>query len=805
MQVGYQRPLELNDIWLVNPRRSTPLLADKVKAALDDRVKRGAKRPLIGAIVEAFKVEFYIGGVCALIANLAQIFVPYMLKYLIAFATDAWIANKTGRPSPPIGRGIGWVLGICAVQILASIGNNHFMYRGMMVGGEVRSALISVIFRKAFSVAKGRKSDYSPPTPPEGMKPGSRREKKWYAKQLKKRKEKKDDGPDGWTNGRIINLMSTDTYRIDQASGWFHMVWASPTAIIVTIVLLLVNLSYSALPGIALFIFSVPIMGIMVRRLFTRRGKINKLTDRRVSLTQEVLQAIRFVKYYAWENDFLTRIANIRGREIRSIQMLLVTRNAINAFGMSVPIFAAILAFVTFSLTSHGMAPSSIFSSLSLFNQLRLPLMILPMIVGLITDAVASIERIEQFLLAEDKEDKIKVVEGADAVQLTNAEFTWERAMTTGTDEASMGLLSRKEVKQQKKNAKKEEKQAKKLGESRKKATKRGEAIETQLDSGDSTEEAEPFRILDANLTIGRKEFIGIVGGVGSGKSSLLAALAGDMRQVGGSAVMGGSKAYCPQLAWIQNSTLEENILFGKELNETRFSQVVEACSLRHDLEILPHGRYTEIGERGVNLSGGQKQRVNLARAIYSDAKVMLMDDPLSAVDAHVGSHILEHAICGLLQDKCRILATHQLHALHRCDRIIIMKDGQINAFDTFDSLMDQNEEFRTMMSTVDVDRQDSGLDMDTIDLAAEQPTEKGKDSLMQEEDRGSSNVSLKVYYNYFKAAGSGLSLPLILLLLALSQGTNIVSGLWLAWWTSDKFGFATGKYVSALDTAQRR
>lgn len=698
------------------------------------------------------------------------------------------------------------------MQIVVSIGNNHFMYRGMVVGGEVRSALISIIFGKAMTIAKGKRPELKPPLqPPADINPGSDEEKKWYEDQLKKQKrEKKDDEEqkDGWSNGRIVNLMSTDTYRIDQASGWFHIIWTYPVAIIVTMVLLIINLTYSALPGIGLFLLSVPIMGMVVRLLFARRANINKLTDKRVSLTQEVLQAIRFVKYYAWEMDFLSRIADIRRREIRSIQILLATRNAINSVGMSIPIFASMLAFITYSLSKHALDPATIFSSLTLFNQLRLPLNLLPMVIGLVTDAFSSISRIEQFLLAEDKHDSMELVEdAADAINISHAEFTWERAMSRETDEEAKAPATGRQLMQQKKNAKKA---AKKAEKAQRKAAKKGQAAESTFEIADKAAdepEPEPFKITDINITIGRREFVGVVGGVGSGKSSLLAALAGDMRQISGSATIGGSRAYCPQSAWIQNATVQDNIVFGRELDESRFDQVVDACSLRHDLDILPHGRFTEIGERGINLSGGQKQRVNLARAIYSDAQIMLMDDPLSAVDAHVGRHIMEHAILGLLKDKCRILATHQLHILNRCDRIIMMNDGKISAFDTFDNLMAHNEEFRTMMATVDVDQQDSATAKevdDSADVAAEKPAEDSEDSLMQEEERASENVGLKVYYRYFKASGSFLVLPLIFLLLIVAQGTNIVTNLWLTWWTSDKFGFSTGKYVSCLTSHVR-
>lgn len=730
---------------------------------------------------------------------------PYLLKYLITFATDAWLADKTGAKGPAIGVGIGWALGITGMQILGSIGNNHFMYRGMLVGGQVRSALISLIFNKAMTISGRAKAGGRPPQePPADIKPGSDEEKKWYADQMDKQY-----GGKGWSNGRIISLMSTDTNRIDKAAGWFHIVWTSPVALVVTIALLLVNLTYSALPGIGLFLLSVPIMGMAVRAMFAKRATINLLTDKRVSLTQEVLHAIRFVKYYAWEMDFLDRIAKIRHQEILTIQILLAIRNAVNAVGMSVPVFASMLAFITFSLSRHPLDPAPIFSSLTLFNQLRMPLMLFPMVIGLVTDALAAVNRIEEFLLAEDQKNDIEQVgDAANAVELYKAEFTWERVAAESDDDSAPEDSD--EQPKKKKNANKEAKEAKKKKKTEKSGGKTLKKEEEKTNPNPDAEvsriELGPFKITDFSLQIGRNEFIAVVGGVGSGKSSLLAALAGDMRKTSGTAIVGGSKAYCPQNAWIQNATVQENITFGKELDETRFNQVIEACSLRQDLDILAHGRFTEIGERGINLSGGQKQRVSPARAIYSDADIILMDDPLSAVDAHVGRHIMEHALCGLLKDKCRILATHQLHVLYHCDRIIIMDDGRIAACDTFDNLMARNERFRAMMATVDRDQQDGNAEASAADHSAVQKTsnmmENSKDSLMQEEEKGLDSVPWSIYYHYFKAAGSILVLPLILALLLVAQGGNIITSLWLAWWSSDKFRLSTGKYVSTYVNA---
>lgn len=364
LQVGYQLPLEVNDIWRVNPNRSAPLIAARLQEAFDRQVERKSKRPLAGAILDTFKTDIYIGGICSLVASLVQILMPYLLKYLITFATDAWITDKTESKGPAIGVGIGWALGITGMQILGSIGNNHFMYRGMLDGGQVRSALISLIFNKALIISgRAKAGGRPPPELPADIKPGSDEEKKWFADQMDKQ-----SGGKGWSNGRIISLMSTDTNRIDKAAGWFHMVWTSPLALVVTIALLLVNLSYSALPGIGLFLLSVPMMGTAVRAMFAKRAKTNLLTDKRVSLTQEVLHAIRFVKYYAWEMDFLDRISKICHQEIRTIQILLAIRDAVNAVGMSVPVFASMLAFITFSLSRHPLDPAPIFSSLTPFQ-----------------------------------------------------------------------------------------------------------------------------------------------------------------------------------------------------------------------------------------------------------------------------------------------------------------------------------------------------------------------------------------------------------------------------------------------------
>ncbi|RYN40607.1 Oligomycin resistance ATP-dependent permease [Alternaria arborescens] len=804
MRVGYKRPLEKNDIWTVNPDRSAEVLANKLEAAFKRRRAEGKERPLLGAMFETFKWEFIIGGTCQLSASVIQAVAPFVLRYLINFAVRAYVAERSDAPAPDIGEGIGLVIGITAMQFLQSLATNHFMYRGMMIGGEARGVLIALIFNKAMKLSGRAKAGGEAvlEAPPPDIKPGSEAEVKWYKKILKK-KEKKQQSPktaagvagdgEGWGNGRIVNLMSTDTYRIDQASGFFHMIWTAPIGILITTALLLVNLTYSALPGLGLILIAMPLLGRAVKTLFRRRVAINKITDQRVSLTQEILQGVRFVKYFGWETSFLERIQTIRQKEIHGIQILLTIRNAVLSVGMSMPVFASMISFITYSQVNSNLNPAPIFSSLALFNSMRIPLNFLPLVIGQVIDANASVKRIQEFLLAEEAEESGKWdYDAKDAVTLKGANFTWERHPTQDAEEGAGGPPGKKPTKQEKKETKANAKLAQNSGE-----TTPSDAI--------AVEEEKPFEIKGLNLNIGRNELVAIIGGVGSGKSSLLAALAGDMRKTSGEVIFGASRAFCPQYAWIQNATVRENIIFGKEFNRKWYDQVVDACALRPDLNMLPHNDATEIGERGITVSGGQKQRMNIARAIYFNADIILMDDPLSAVDAHVGRHIMDNAICGLLKDKCRILATHQLHVLSRCDRIIWVDQGEVKAIDTFDNLMAQNADFVQVMSTTAKEEEkEKDVEVNEDEVEAEvkstkkQRKQKKQAALMQQEERATKSVSWEVWIEYIKAGGGIWVGPLVFILLVLSQGANIVTSLWLSYWTSDKFGYSEGAYIGA-------
>ncbi|EXL72177.1 hypothetical protein FOPG_12224 [Fusarium oxysporum f. sp. conglutinans race 2 54008] len=359
---------------------------------------------------------------------------------------------------------------------------------------------------------------------------------------------------------------------------------------------------------------------------------------------------------------------------------------AVGTLAQFLPVLAIMIRFIVYAVVNGSLDPADVSSSLAILYVLRAPTNWLPVSLSLAADAFQSIKRIEDFLLAEEVQAQtVPDITLAPAVKLSNASFTWESAPANEEGES-------------RKYEKKKNRMSRAMRRQRAGHEKKGiEASDTEVRPVRDSDV--PFSLNAISLVCQRGEMAGIIGSVRSGKTPLLSALAGDIRQTGGILQFAADRAYCTQYAWIQNASVRDNITFGKPFNQQLYSEVVHACALLPDFELLPHGDMTEIGERGVTLSWGQKQRINIACAIYSDAGIVLLDDPLSAVDAHVGTHILIEVICGLLKDKCRSLATHHLHLLSRLDRIIWMVDGRIEAIGTYEELAESHPAFASLVA----------------------------------------------------------------------------------------------------------
>ncbi|XP_032536328.1 multidrug resistance-associated protein 1-like isoform X3 [Chiroxiphia lanceolata] len=441
-----------------------------------------------------------------------------------------------------------------------------------------------------------------------------------------------------YTTGQIVNLMSADAQQLLEMAVTMNQLWSVPFQIIVAVVFLWKELGPSVLAGVALLLLVIPVnvhIAAKVRRL--KKSQM-KYSDQQVKILTEILHGIKILKLYAWEPAYQRKILSIREREMD----VLKSSGYLTTYSMltltCIPFMVLLATFgAYFHLDKENvLTAAKVFTSISLFNILRHPLFELPSVISAVAQTRVSLSRLEDFLFAEDlnPEDISTNYSGNHAVGFIGASFRWEKN--------GLPILKNLSVK------------------------------------------------------IPEGSLVAVVGQVGSGKSSFLSAVLGEMEKLEGTVQRRGSVAYVSQQAWIQNDSLQENILFGADLNRPYYNLVLESCALLPDLEQLPHGDQTEIGERGVNISGGQKQRVSLARAAYSNADLYLLDDPLSAVDVHVGKHLFEKLIgpSGLLKSKTRILVTHNLTLLPHADLIIVMEEGRISQMGTYQELISKRANF---------------------------------------------------------------------------------------------------------------
>nr|KAF6488608.1 ATP binding cassette subfamily C member 1 [Molossus molossus] len=450
------------------------------------------------------------------------------------------------------------------------------------------------------------------------------------------------------TVGEIVNLMSVDAQRFMDLTTYINMIWSAPLQVILALYLLWLNLGPSVLAGVAVMILMVPLNAVMAMKTKTYQVAHMKSKDSRIKLMNEILNGIKVLKLYAWELAFKDKVLAIRQEELKVLKKSAYLAAVGTFTWVCTPFLVALCTFAVYVTIDENniLDAQKAFVSLALFNILRFPLNILPMVISSIVQASVSLKRLRIFLSHEELEPDsierrpIKDGGSSNSITVKNATFTWARS--------------------------------------------------------------DPPTLNGITFSIPEGSLVAVVGQVGCGKSSLLSALLAEMDKVEGHVAIKGSVAYVPQQAWIQNDSLRENILFGRQLQERYYKTVIEACALLPDLEILPSGDRTEIGEKGVNLSGGQKQRVSLARAVYCDSDIYLFDDPLSAVDAHVGKHIFENVVGpkGMLKNKTRLLVTHGISYLPQVDVIIVMSGGKISEMGSYQELLARDGAFAEFLRT---------------------------------------------------------------------------------------------------------
>ncbi|KAB0798126.1 hypothetical protein PPYR_09119 [Photinus pyralis] len=537
--------------------------------------------------------------------------------------------------------------------------------------------------------------------------------------------------------GQVVNLLSNDVLRFDLVPLFLHYIWLMPLQTVVAGVIMYNSIGYAAFAGIAaLTIQAVPLQGYLSYLQGKLRLKIANRTDHRVQLMSEITAGIQVIKMYAWEKPFEELVKIARKLEIDVVAITSYIRGFLVALMVYTERFTLFLTIITYVLLGNRLTGDKVFSMAQFFNTIQLYMAIFyPLAVSFFAEAKVSVGRVEQFLLQEE----------IHISQVSNQSVNSEASTKTGLIKINRAKAS-----------------------------------------------WIPNPIVDTltniNLNITPGTLCAVVGQVGAGKSSLLNLILRELPINSGSLEVHGNVSYASQEPWLFVSTVRNNILFGLPYVRTKYKSIVDVCALKRDFELLQNGDRTLVGERGVSLSGGQRARINLARSVYREADIYLFDDPLSAVDAHVGKHLFEQCIVKYLKDKTRILVTHQLQFLKHADTIVIMSNGQIEKVGTYDELINHELAHLQFETPEEPEKIDSPLSTSLVrHLRRESTVDEDEENEPQETqelvEKGA--ISSSLYMAYIREGGPIVLLLFFLFLLIIAQVACNGSDIWLTNWTN--------------------
>ncbi|CUM66631.1 uncharacterized protein PRCAT00004303001 [Priceomyces carsonii] len=855
LNIGYKRTLEPSDLLYLTDELKVEALAERFDYHFSNQIEKErlkfyeniekmkdleknstkigvefnpSKWATFFAVLYTFRRQYAWACIYMVISQLAQVCGPLLTRKLIQFVE----MHALGRDNN-VGNGVGYAIGTTILLFLSGVFLNHSFYRAMVVGIQTKAVLTRVMLRKSYKLSEQSRIKF----------PVS----------------------------KITSIMGTDLSRVEFGFHFQPFLIAAPIPIGVSIAILLVYIGPASLVGLGVLVLFFIFMGVVAISLFTLRKQANLFTDLRIDTIKEVLNNLKIIKFFSWEPPYHDYISDARRNEMSVVYKMQIIIHILFSLAMTTTLFTSMASFLVLYAVGGSRDPSKIFASLSLFNILSQELNVIPIAVATGSDTFLGLSRVGEFLAAREEdaqpfdddelENLVRIEKQSFSIVMKHAYFEWAAVNRDEIEEAKAdegefefknnkkGKMNEKRIQKGPPNEKRREQFQISDEMGLNKAMINVKTNETteysgNLPSGDTSSDENTFEGLkNLNLEIKKGEFVVIMGLIGSGKSSLLNAMAGFMKRIDGMLITNGSLLFSGT-PWIQSATVKENILFGSEYDKEFYKKTVWACSLESDLDILPAGDNTEIGEKGITLSGGQRARIDLARAVYADKDIVLLDDVLSAVDARVAKHIMKNCILGLLKNKTRILATHQLSFISSADRIIFLNgDGTIDV-GNFDELRMTNRDFKKLMKfniepkKMEVEEQqqqesksdieevcsdDEGFGIKEKELIYRQFLKLSKFSsldqgeeplyldfnkdksvshvLMKTEEKAVNSIKIGIYKTYFRE-GSGifpkyLTTVAVVLFSAFTTFCMLFTNTWLSFWVSHKFkGMSNGMYI---------
>ncbi|XP_069129780.1 ATP-binding cassette sub-family C member 5-like [Argopecten irradians] len=566
---------------------------------------------------------------------------------------------------------------------------------------------------------------------------------------------------------QVITIYGSDALRLHINCVTLAFLLAIPFYIIIATIYSYYLIGPWCFIALGVFIFCYQIQARLNVMISNLRRKTLVFTDQRIRKMKEVVYNMKMIKMYGWEDSFLDVIKRIRKSEIRILMQASVINSIASAIIPITPSVATIATLAAYMAFGNHISASTAFALAATMEYLRVLLTSVPFATRMYGESKVAMKRIQKFLLRDEYTPPTnETKDGINAVEIHDGVFQWDPTEVTN------------EKDDKKKKPKKEEK----------------DALNSRTDSTAS------FNLDDIQFNAKRGHLIGVCGSVGSGKSSLISAILGRMPKLTGHLAVDGSVAYAAQQAWIFNGTLRENVIFGLPYDSIWYKTVIHACGLEPDLDLLPNRDMTEIGERGINISGGQKQRLSLARAVYSKSDIYLLDDPLSAVDVHVGRHLFHQCIKKTLKGKTVILVTHQLQYLRHCDEIVVIEEGKIAERGHHADLISQDGYYGSMMGQFHTTTSHNAATGDKHESSSqhgktESPNEKDEKTKKSDETKGNltekeeshvGHVSWSTYKSYINAGGGYFPMAAVMFLVIISVASLVFTDWWLGVWVRD-------------------